>query len=570
MPGFFITNTAKSPELKNYDDSRCFKGELKYENWNIKWNALAKFEDDKIFNENEKYIILLDGVILNKLDLIKQYNQNDWWETVLQLISNGEDFFNLLRGVFAGAIYDKKHKTWKIFTDQIGNHIALHYENNGMIAFGTQLNYFSDWMTLNHIKKELSDKWKNDMLEYGYMRDVHTIIEGVDRVFPGSFVLVDEHGYYTEKEYYVIEKGDTNYPENDIINKLDDVFHNAVLRIINKCKEYGYKYLVDLSGGLDSRMIAQIASAIDNNNSVGINYAQMGSLDQILAFEVANKLRMNCLIHPMNRGRSLENIDDFVLMNHGLNYFAGITGGKMMLEALDRDTFGIELWGALGDIYEGAMITENDLTEIRWDYPRFRTSRVFEVNHSYGYSRKYYDNEMLWFYVRGMFAGENTAFVRQNYMEGMTPYGDVEFMNLIYSISYSQRTKDHIYRKWMIKKYPEMAKIPYSHTGVRVTSTDEETERLRILIRVKNKIIRLFAPNKIESVSSMNPIDYWLKTEKILRSTWDAYYNENLWMVEFDNELYSATKKLYNSENALDKIVALTIVSAVKQYIFTS
>mgnify|MGYP006922443180 CR=1 FL=1 len=47
MPGFFITNTSKCPELVNYDDSRCIKGEFKCREWTVKWNVLDKFIDDK-------------------------------------------------------------------------------------------------------------------------------------------------------------------------------------------------------------------------------------------------------------------------------------------------------------------------------------------------------------------------------------------------------------------------------------------------------------------------------------------------------------------------------------------
>ena len=67
MPGFFICNTAMAPKTSNYDDSRCYSGELTVDGWHICWNMLDKFKDDKIACSYSDFTVVLDGVIKLRL-----------------------------------------------------------------------------------------------------------------------------------------------------------------------------------------------------------------------------------------------------------------------------------------------------------------------------------------------------------------------------------------------------------------------------------------------------------------------------------------------------------------------
>mgnify|MGYP000563974624 FL=1 len=86
MPGFFITNTEKVPTLTNYVQSRCVQGELQYGQWHVHRNVLDKYMDDKLFFQNDAYIVVLDGVILNKRALIAQCGDENWEETFLHMV----------------------------------------------------------------------------------------------------------------------------------------------------------------------------------------------------------------------------------------------------------------------------------------------------------------------------------------------------------------------------------------------------------------------------------------------------------------------------------------------------
>lgn len=569
MPGFLISKYKKVPKLMNYDEKRCVSGEFSTCGWNIQWNVLNKFTDDNCFSENEDYIIVFEGMVLNKTSLLKEYKFDNWTLLLFHLAKNESIFWEKFRGVFSGAVYDKRNKSWVVFTDQLGNHLVLYYKKDNQVVFSSQLNYVTDWMRQNKIERYISEKWINDFLCYGYMRDTHTIISECNRIFPGDYIMYDENSHVLlEKQYYRVKKVNCDLDENQIIDKLDSVFKEAVGKVVSKCVENGYKAIVDISGGLDSRMIVAAIKDLGYEDKVlGMNYAQDGSSDQIVSKEVSRKFNIEMLQFLMDDGKCMMDIDDLIFMNQGFNYYIGITGGKFVLENLDRESYGAELWGILGDIYEGAMITETDLSLLKWNYQRFRTSDFFQIDNSIMYDREYQDNEIMWFYIRGMLCGENTAFIRQNYIEAPAVYGDIDFMNFIFSIPYEMRTKGHIYRKWMKKYYPNAYNIIYSDNKVKVCVSDKEEQLRCFPYKVINRMRRVFDRNNYERTISMNPIDYWVKNNESLRWFIDSYFENNIVNLDQYKDLKDKIVMLYSTDNIWNKIIAVSMVSAIKQYI---
>ena len=563
MPGFFITNTKEIPNLKNYDDSSCDRRTMIYKDWKISWNVLNKYMDDKIFYQDNDKIIILDGVILNKKDIMKEYNNTSWLDVVLEMSESSEVWFEKLRGSFSGAVMYKGSSEWVIFTDQCGAHLLLSAHIGNYFAIGSQLNYFSDWMKINKINRTINPNWAHDIVRYGCMRDAYSIINGVNRVYPGCYHKFNELGNEHEYIYYRVSKDiSTHMTEDEIINKLDSLFHNAIKKITNKDKEYGYRTIVDISGGLDSRMNAVVASKEDAEQIIGLTYSQRGSDDQIISDKVVSNLQIEHIFYPLDGGNCLKDIDELVFMNCGFNYYFGITGGKKILETLNKDAFGCEIWGLLGDIYEGAMITDTG-KKLEWNYPRFRMSAMHDDLKEPTEKHDFKDNELLWFYIRGMIMGMNTICIRQNFVEPITPYGDVEFMNFCFSLDEETRIKNHIYRKWMMTKYPDMAKIPYSGTGLPLTKTnvDELFLHLRNLFR---RIYSIFAGDKKEW--SMNPFDDWYNNNIELSKKIKKYYNDNIEYIK-ESTLKKEVIELFTQGNSIEKLMAVSIISSVKQYI---
>lgn len=568
MPGFFITNTNKVPRLINYDNNLCFCGEFYYNEWTIKWNSLNKYVDDKVFFQNDRYIIVLDGVILNKRLLMKKYHKNFWQDTILEMLeNNNETFFIEFRGVFAGAILDKSKNKWIIYTDQCGSRLLLSYCKDNKVAIGSQLNYFKDWMNDNNINIKIDNCWVKDFFSFGYTIDKRSIISNVHRVYPGCYQII-EKGEIQKFIYYRIKKENINrnISAEQAIDILDKLFIKAIEQIIKKDQEYGYKTIFDISGGLDSRM--NIGVAVKYNESkikdiLAITFAQKNSLDDIISSEISELLNLDHIYYFLDGGNCLTDIDDLVFMNQGFNFYLGATGIKRFLSIIDKKIYGMSVVGILGDIYEGAMITDGE-GEVNWNYNRFRTSKKINVTVD-GNREEFDDNEILWFYIRGILAGMNTGFIRQNFVEPITPYGNVEFMNFCFSLPYKMRVKQHIYRQWMIKKYPHIANIKYSGTEFPVSLHDKFDWFKVLPLRIKRRLYRAIWGQKKEW--SMNPFDIWYEENIVLREYIQKYYKDNIELLNFDKNLKQNIVVLFEKGNMLERSMALTLISAVKQFI---
>ena len=143
-------------------------------------NMIHKFEGDKIFTETDEYIVILDGITLNKTDLCKG---EFWYKTVIQLYeSYGDSFCSYLRGCFCGAIYDKKKDKWVIFTDHLGQRYIYYYVKEGKLICSPMMSEIYNNLRANGIVYHMDKKAPYMILTYGYMLEGYTLCEEVKKI----------------------------------------------------------------------------------------------------------------------------------------------------------------------------------------------------------------------------------------------------------------------------------------------------------------------------------------------------------------------------------------------------
>ena len=105
MPGFYVSNTKNDIELRDVYRNKLVREAIPCERiGTVKRNTLNKFMDDKAFYTDKKYIIVLDGYLLNKKDLLLQYGASDVATLIRKMYEKcGNTFFEDFRGCFAGA-----------------------------------------------------------------------------------------------------------------------------------------------------------------------------------------------------------------------------------------------------------------------------------------------------------------------------------------------------------------------------------------------------------------------------------------------------------------------------------
>lgn len=567
MPGFLISNLPKRISLRNYA-TYCHQAEMECDGYWAKWNTLNKYMQDKVFRQNEQYILILEGVILNKQELCDKYKET-WEEALIKMYEqSGVTFMKELRGSFSGAVYDKRKELWLLYVDQISTKPLYYYmDENGGFACGTQINYVTDTMKANGIRREADEHGLSCVLVYGNFMDECTGVKKVKRLFPGDYLVI-RWGNLEKRTYYQLSpQKRKGLSEEEYIEALDAAFRNAVKRMIEKDQEYGYKTIIDISGGVDSRMIAYTAKALGCENAISITYSQSGGREIKIAQEVANHLGYDFYFKSLDNGSCIYLVDDNVFMNNGSAIYTGITGGKDFLQLLNPADYGIELTGLLGDVYDGSMVIRDGEEKPYLEYRQYRFGSVLSYDdQTYSEVLGRFENlELFWYYIRGMICGMSSFPLRQNFIEPLTPFGDVEFMEVYMSTPWELRVKEKLLCRWMVMKYPEAARIPYAATGI--TPAEEFTflGRSKKMIKFINQEIHRQL-HIMHRGYLMNPFEYWCKQRPEILEFMQKYYMENKDRV--DGKIRSKLELLMKDGTPVqDKALALTVLSYYKQFL---
>ncbi|MDI3495958.1 MAG: hypothetical protein PWQ72_2085 [Pseudothermotoga sp.] len=103
MPGF-LGEISKSV-FNKFGDTNLLVECIEGKNYYLERRTIRKFESDKVFYEDDRYVIITEGVILNSLALMEKYKSVDLKNTIVRMYEeNGERFFSEFRGAFSGFL----------------------------------------------------------------------------------------------------------------------------------------------------------------------------------------------------------------------------------------------------------------------------------------------------------------------------------------------------------------------------------------------------------------------------------------------------------------------------------
>ena len=112
--------------------------------------------------------------------------------------------------------------------------------------------------------------------------------------------------------YYKLPKSklEGNVDEDQIIEMLDIKFREAIRLQFEKDREYSYKHLVTLSGGLDSRMTSWVAHQMGYVDQLNLTFSQSDYLDETIAKKIAADLKHEWIFKALDNGTFLKDIDE--------------------------------------------------------------------------------------------------------------------------------------------------------------------------------------------------------------------------------------------------------------------
>ena len=562
MPGFFgiINNSCDIPPVEipigNYAPLVC--DEKKGPRYYFKRHVNPKFLNDKVFEEDGTTLIGTDGVIFNSRQLREKYQAGTNFTLIERMYSdNGINGISELKGNFSGFLLDKKTSRLHLFTDHMGTKNVFYFfdEKEKYLVFGSELKtVVSALRTLAYVPS-LSENGAYCLLTFGYMIGDTTLVNEIKRLPPGAILTYSDGKITLDRYYTFTTTPEITDSEDTIVKNLESLYSEAIKLEYDKDLEYNYSHAATLSGGLDSRMNVMHAHRSGFLNLLCICFSQSNYLDEMIAKKIASDLGYDFIFHALDNGNFLKNIDEAVLVNDGLTFYAGAAHQQSTLKLLD--------WRKSGLLHTGVLWFGP------WKARSFHTPVNHEIIEEIGFSKKlldekrirelvipqnYENEEIFCLYERGTNGLFNGYRVIEQFTEFSSPLHDKDF--LAYALRMPPKKNNYFFKKWIFSEIPEAAEYPWERDGMRINAAPWK--------RFVNRVFRFLQVKFLGTDFSMNPTDTWYATNPGLRDVIGSYYTTNIRLLSGHPELMKDAQKLFTEGTLIEKTQVLTLLAAMK------
>lgn len=544
-----------------------------YKDFSIAYSPLNKFQNDKLFFEDENKIVLLDGVIFNKKELIEKYNNENWQDVFNILYDNSNTgFMNDLRGSFCGVVYRKSDDKIFAFTNHSGEKTVYYYVKGGVTIVASHNNLTTDVLRKKGIAYEPNMQCCYELLITGCSLHGNTPFKDIRRLVGGKSVITD--GKSCSEEWYHIFK---NLPEYDwtideCVDKYNELFRQAIKRICSKNEEYGYRHEFDLSGGIDSRMTTWVANDMGYKNALNVCFCQSGNIDNTTSRKIAKDIGNDYFFYPLDGGDFIKDIDESVDKYGGQVEFCISTGANRAFKEIDTSDIGLCVTGVGGEQPNAHRTEGNTHTPPR--YLDYRMSKFLKLDIPISYSDDYENFEQMNLYEHSMVHPLMSFLIRQDRCEVTTPFYDKDLLDFAFKVPLKYR-KDHVFTyTWMAKYYPQATKYVWQSIRMpldkyfnnKIYLPKEYDNFRRVAVKAINKACRMLKIRRqITLKTDMNPFPSWYISNKDFSNFINNYYADNIHLIK-DEKFLNDMTEMFNKGNAKDKLSVINILGVFKKY----
>ncbi len=358
---------------------------------------------------------------------------------------------------------------------------------------------------------------------------------------------------------------DDNLSLSSAVEGLDYHFKNAVRREFTKDREYGYSHLVDLSGGLDSRMVTYVAHEQGFTDQINVTYCRKDYLDFKIAQEIACDLKHMFLFMPLDYFSWYKDAEINTLLLNGSVAYAGSTGAHHMLELIKGTNCGIEHTGMVGDAIVGTFYKDKAYNYGKPDGKENAYSLALNYAIPSDVLNLYDNREQYSLCTRGLLGAQSSYMIRHNYFETASPFLDVDFLDFMMAVPLELRVGHRLYFEWLKRCYPKASEYGWeAWHGIQPKESNRKTrKRLYELRRRTTNIVNSSLGKK--QYDNMNPIEHWLESNPDIVAYLDEYYRKSKdklsdvisenYLIDMDN--------LYTKGTAGEREQVLTVFAAI-------
>jgi len=218
-------------------------------------------------SNNGRYICIFNGELYNyqqyrDLLIAKGYSFNGHSDS--EVIPNlyqefGIEFLNMIKGIFAIAIYDLQADVVLLIRDRLGVKPLYYHAQNEYLSFGSELKAI---LADEQIARKVDHQAIYDFLSFSYVPEPATGFQDIYSLLPGCYLLFDGVNANIT-QYYKPEEQNTaayNTPQ-EAATELKKVLADAVERQLMSDVPIG----TFLSGGIDSSLVTALSVSASQN-----------------------------------------------------------------------------------------------------------------------------------------------------------------------------------------------------------------------------------------------------------------------------------------------------------------
>ncbi len=252
-----------------------------------------------LFNEDGNVCVVFNGEIYNFQELADElvakghiFKTHSDTETIVHAWEEwGTACVEHFRGMFAFAIWDQPNQQLFIARDRLGIK-PLFYSvlADGSLIFGSELKVLKQHPDL---PRAIDHRAVEDYFTFGYIPEPKTIFEGVFKLEPGHYLLLDQQLKLTPKpvQYWDITLSGQSLTLEDTQRELADRLKEAVkVRMVAEVPLGAF-----LSGGVDSSAVVALMSELQDTpvNTCSIGFDVKAFNETEYAQKVADRYQTN-------------------------------------------------------------------------------------------------------------------------------------------------------------------------------------------------------------------------------------------------------------------------------------
>lgn len=242
-----------------------------------------------------RYHIIFNGEIYNHQDIRSSLNHKRFrghsdTETILYaLAENGISAVNDFNGIFGFALLDTVLNKLYIARDPFGVKPVYYFHDHGKLMFCSEIKPL-----LKFHQAKLNMDSLGTLLKLRYVPSPFTLFEGICKISPGHYLEYDIERGIIENHSYIkqLPRCRTNISHAKCLQQYGECFDRAIERQLMSDVDIG----ILLSGGVDSALVAQRASAISGKklSAFTVGFSGKNEEDEISdAAQTAKLLNMD-------------------------------------------------------------------------------------------------------------------------------------------------------------------------------------------------------------------------------------------------------------------------------------